>query len=62
MESGPTQAKAFTAQTLKHLQEDTDLASFRDTQELPKLPVDERKEWQALWVEVDTLLASIKGG
>jgi tetratricopeptide (TPR) repeat protein len=55
LESGPPQAKALIAQTLKHWKEDTDLAGIRDDAELAKFPEGERKDWQALWAAVDAL-------
>jgi serine/threonine protein kinase len=62
VESGPPQAKAFIAQTLRHWQEDTDLATIRDEKELAKLTEAERKEWKTLWADVDALLAKVTGG
>ena len=56
LESGPPQARPLVAQTLKHWKTDTDLAGVRDADALAKLPEAERKEWQALWAEVDALL------
>jgi eukaryotic-like serine/threonine-protein kinase len=57
LESGPPQARAFIVQTLNHWKQDTDLAGIRDAEALAKLPEAERKEWQALWAEVEALLA-----
>lgn len=45
------------AATLKHWQQDTDLASVRDEAALAKLPDDERKGWKELWADADALLA-----
>ncbi len=56
LESGPPQARPFIAQTLNHWKQDTDLAGIRDAEALAKLPEAERKDWQALWAEVDALL------
>jgi tetratricopeptide (TPR) repeat protein len=43
-------------QTLQHWQKDPDLAGVRDEKALAKLPEEERKAWQKLWGEVETLL------
>ena len=55
LEKGPAQARAFIAQTLRHWQQDTDLASVRETEALAKLPEEERKAWRTLWAVVDDL-------
>jgi eukaryotic-like serine/threonine-protein kinase len=62
LESGPPQARPVVAQTLQHWKVDANLANIRDAEGLAKLPESERKEWQALWAEVDALLARAKGG
>jgi tetratricopeptide (TPR) repeat protein len=49
VEKGPAQARTFIVQTLRHWQQDTDLASVRDPEALAALPEPEREEWQALW-------------
>ena len=46
--------------TLKHWQDDSDLASVRDQAALAKLPADERDGWKALWANVDALLAKAR--
>jgi hypothetical protein len=46
---------------LQHWQADSDLAGIRDPEALAKLPEAERKEWQALWAEVDALIAKAEG-
>lgn len=56
VESGPPQAKAFIAQTLKHWQEDTDLAGMRDNKAIEALPESERAAWRTLWAGVAALL------
>jgi hypothetical protein len=43
-------------QSLRHWQEDTDLASVRDAAALGKLPESERIEWKKLWADVADLL------
>ena len=40
---------------LRHWQQDSDLATVRDAESLAKLPDAERKEWEALWAEVESL-------
>jgi serine/threonine-protein kinase len=44
-------------QALTHWRENPDLACVREPVELKKLAADERKEYLALWAEVDALLA-----
>jgi hypothetical protein len=56
----PPQARAFVAQTLKHWQEDSDLAGVRDADALAKLPDGERATWEALWAEVDLRLRRVQ--
>jgi hypothetical protein len=56
LQSGPPQANGAIAQTLRHWQEDTDLAGVRETEALQKLPGEERKAWDALWAGVKDLL------
>jgi eukaryotic-like serine/threonine-protein kinase len=50
------QQRAFIAATLKHWQEDTDLARIRDAEELAKLPAAEREAFEALWKQVAELI------
>jgi hypothetical protein len=50
---------AFIQATLAHWKEDPDLVSIRDAPELAKLPEVERKQWQRLWSEIETLLRRI---
>jgi serine/threonine-protein kinase len=47
-------------QTLQHWQQDTDLASIRDPNEIAKLPADEQEAWKKLWAEVAELLKMVK--
>ena len=61
LRSGPAQANGAIAQTLKHWQEDTDLAGVRDAEALRKLAEEERKGWDALWAEVKDLLEITQG-
>ena len=51
--------KELVARALVHWKKDADLAGIRDEQELAKLPEAERKEWQALWADVDALLTTV---
>ncbi len=53
--------KGSVAATLAHWKQDADLAGIRDEKELAKLPEVERKEWQALWRDVEGLLAKVSG-
>jgi tetratricopeptide (TPR) repeat protein len=46
--------------TLTHWKQDSDLAPVRDPASLAAMPSADRKAWQALWRDVDELLASIK--
>src|SRR5262249_26406962 len=55
IESNRPQAKATVARTLQHWQQDADLISVRDPAALAKLPEAERREWEALWADVDAL-------
>jgi hypothetical protein len=62
LESGPPQARPVIAQTLDHWKVDTDLAGIGDAEPLAKVPEVERRDWQALWAEVDALLARAGAG
>ena len=44
------------ARDLTRWKQDRDLTVIRDSETLARLPEAERKEWQALWAEVDSLL------
>ena len=48
-------------QTLKHWQQDADLAGVREGEALAKLPEEEQKAWQDLWSDVETLLKKAEG-
>ena len=61
-DGGPPQAKAAAQQTLKHWQEDSDLAGIRDKDALDKLPEAERADWKKLWADVDALLKKVSDG
>jgi hypothetical protein len=56
LDSGDPKARAAVAQILRHWKGDSDLAGVRDADVLSALPEAERKEWQALWADVDALL------
>ncbi len=60
VDSGPPQARPFVASTLKHWQEDIDLAGIRDTQELAKLSDEERATFKQLWNDVEALAAKLE--
>ena len=51
----------MVVQELHHWKECSDIAPVRDLSALAKLPEAERKEWQALWGDVDTLLNRAHG-
>jgi eukaryotic-like serine/threonine-protein kinase len=53
--------RAATLQSLRHWQQDSDLATVRDAGSLAKLPDAERKEWEALWADVEALLKRAQG-
>jgi tetratricopeptide (TPR) repeat protein len=62
VENGVLQSRQAVAQTLQHWKEDPDLVSIRDPASLAKLPEPERMACQALWAEVDALLAKARAG
>ena len=49
------QGKSVTAQSMQHWQSIPDFAGVRDSDALAKLPEDERKQWQKLWADVESL-------
>jgi serine/threonine protein kinase/Flp pilus assembly protein TadD len=61
LETAKPEDRSNILMTLKHWQKDTDLAGVRDPEPLAKLPEAERKEWQALWAEVDALIVKAEG-
>ncbi len=61
LEAGPPQSRPAVVQTLQHWRRDAALATVRDAEALAKLPEAERKEWQALWSDVDALLKRAEG-
>ena len=50
-------AKQTVAGIFRHWKVDQDLVGVRNPEELAKLPEEERASWQALWADVDKLLA-----
>jgi len=54
--SGTPQDRLFVALTLRHWQQDSDLASLRDAAALAKLPAEEQKAFAQLWADVAALL------
>jgi hypothetical protein len=56
LDGGDPRARPAFASILQHWKVDPDLASLRDANALAKLPEAERKDWQALWADVDALL------
>ena len=62
LEGGTPQARAAVQKTLRHWQQDTDLAGVRDAAALAKLPEPGRAEWQKLWADVAALLKKAEAG
>jgi serine/threonine-protein kinase len=58
-EGGTPQTRALVQQTLRHWQEDADLAGLRDAAALAKLPEAERAEWQKLWADAEETLKKV---
>jgi tetratricopeptide (TPR) repeat protein len=56
LESGEPEARRSIAAAMQHWKKDSDLAGIRDDEALARLPDAERKEWQALWADVDSRL------
>jgi hypothetical protein len=54
--SANAQSRQSIAETLKHWQQDADLAGVRDETALAKLPALEQEEWKALWGRINGLL------
>ncbi len=61
LESGAPQYRPYVAETLKHWQEDPDLAGIRDDATLAPLPEKERAVLKQLWTGVDRLLKKAEG-
>jgi tetratricopeptide (TPR) repeat protein len=62
LKKGPPQVHQFAAQTFQHWKADPDLAGIREQAALAKLPSEEQKACQSLWVEVDALLRRAQTG
>jgi serine/threonine-protein kinase len=56
LESGQPTNRTEVQQTLKHWQQDSDLAGLRDAAALAKLPAQERTGCEKLWADVAALL------
>jgi serine/threonine-protein kinase len=56
MQAASAEDRARLRRRLLHWQADVDLAGLREPGALDKLPLDERKEWGALWSDVTALL------
>jgi hypothetical protein len=48
-------ARALIQETMRHWQQDVDFAGVRGAEALGRLPEPERRPWQQLWDEVETL-------
>jgi serine/threonine-protein kinase len=62
LDNGTPEARKNVQQKLAHWKVDPDLAAIRDKDALAKLPEAERKEWEALWGEVDALIKTSSAG
>jgi tetratricopeptide (TPR) repeat protein len=56
LDSGPPQGRPAIVKTLRHRQQDPDLAGIRDAASLAKLPAEEQKAFNQLWNDVAVLL------
>jgi hypothetical protein len=61
IENGPAQARLAARERLQHSQSDPELAGVRDSNELARLPNEEREQWERLWSEVDALHRRVSG-
>jgi eukaryotic-like serine/threonine-protein kinase len=52
--------RELVLKTLKHWQDDTDLAAIRDKGAVAKLPADEREACRQLWADVAEVLQKIE--
>jgi hypothetical protein len=62
LESANPEQRAAIAQTLKHWQDDTDLAGVREPKMIDALSEPERDGWRTLWKSVAAALARAQGG
>jgi tetratricopeptide (TPR) repeat protein len=53
---GQAESRAAAQRTLRHWQQDADLAGVRGKEAVAALPADERAEWEKFWAEVGDLL------
>jgi hypothetical protein len=56
LETGSPRDRSNVIATIRWWPRDPDLATVRDADALTKLPEAERKEWQAIWAQVDALI------
>jgi serine/threonine-protein kinase len=56
LDSGPPAARIVVQETLRHWQQDSDLAGLRDKDALARLAAAEQKSWTQLWANVTALL------
>jgi Flp pilus assembly protein TadD len=56
LDAGGPAARETVASNLRHWRADPDLAGVRDPEVLAKLPKAERKDWRALWADVDAMI------
>lgn len=61
LDGGPSSDRAAVQQMMTYWRRDSDLAGVRDPDSLSRLPETERKEWQALWEDVEALLQRVQG-
>ena len=57
LEAGTPETRATVAETIGSWKWDSSLAGVREVDALEKLPVGERKAWEALWEDADSVLA-----
>jgi serine/threonine-protein kinase len=61
LESGKPADRTATQKTLRHWQQDGDLAGIRDKAALAKLPPEERAGYERLWADVAALVKKAEG-
>jgi serine/threonine-protein kinase len=59
LKSGNAQTTTQVRQQMRHWQADRYLAGVRARDALARLPVEERKQWERLWSDVDALLRRV---
>jgi hypothetical protein len=62
LEGADAKTRQAVQQTLRHWQQDPDLASVRDKEALAQLPEAERAAWQEFWAEVESLRQKTQKG